>query len=201
MTEPTTVPRTLRIAPPLSAEEVAFVAGFGRSAVPPHPGGRQVPTDVAPLRRVWPGQPPSWSPWVPCRAGCCLVLAPRTRAEDAAAWLRFLVSHFLKPRGRARAEAPAALTFDHVVEGRVVVRGEGLFDVRVVTVQANRVSVRSAAPAVGPRPVDPPTPARPREPGLVVDLARRRTPRPGPSRTRRSGGGRGGGGAPQSTER
>src|SRR6476619_3936812 len=68
MTEPTTAPRTLRIDPPLNAEEVAFVAGFGRSAVPPHRGGRRAPGDVVPLRRVWPGRPAPWSPWVPCAA-------------------------------------------------------------------------------------------------------------------------------------
>lgn len=111
MTEPTTAPRTLRIDPPLNAEEVAFVAGFGRSAVPPHRGGRRAPGDVVPLRRVWPGRPAPWSPWVPCAAGCCLVLVrpeggAGEDAEKAAAWLRFLVAHFLKPRGRARGAAP-----------------------------------------------------------------------------------------------
>jgi hypothetical protein len=188
--------KSLSVDPPLTAEEVAFLAGFGRAAVPAHAGGAR---DVPPLRRVWPGQPGSWSPWVPCRDGCCLVLGPRSHPDDAAVWLRFLVSRFLKTRTRDRADAPDGLTFDHRVDGRLVFRGADLLDVRVLTVRRNRVSERCLTPEPGGPPwlgdgtPPAPRPRRVRRPAEVVDLSSRR-------RDRRSLGGTGGL-RPQSTER
>ena len=189
--------KSLFVDPPLNAAEVAFLAGFGRAAVPAHGGGAR---DVPPLRRVWPGQPGSWSPWVPCRDGCCLVLGPRAHPDDAAVWLRFLLSRFLKPRTRDRCpDAPDGLTFDHRVDGRLVFRGADLLDVRVLTVRRNRVSERRLAPEPGGPPWlsdgTPPAPRQRRAPRAaeVVDLSSRR-------RERRSPGGTGAL-RPQSTER
>ena len=82
MTEHSPAGDRLRLTPALDAGDVAFLAGFSRPA--------------GPVARIWPGQPAVPSPWVPCDAGCCLVLVPtRAVAPAAAQWLRFLICEFL----------------------------------------------------------------------------------------------------------
>lgn len=72
----------LVVTPSLDVGDVAFLAGFSRQA------GR--------VARIWPGQPAVPSPWVPCAAGCCLVLVSTpSRAPAAGQWLRFLIGEFL----------------------------------------------------------------------------------------------------------
>ena len=73
----------LGLTPALDSGDGAFLAGFSR-----HGTGR--------VARIWPGQPAVPSPWVPCAAGCCLVLVPpRAGWEAAGQWLRFLIAKFL----------------------------------------------------------------------------------------------------------
>ncbi|MDP2773943.1 MAG: hypothetical protein Q8O61_10330, partial [Nocardioides sp.] len=77
----------MSIEPPLSPVEVAFVASF-------HRGER------ADVRRMWPGQPSSRSPWSPSPDGSELVLDEHPDTVDAittAGWLRFLAHEFLAP--------------------------------------------------------------------------------------------------------
>lgn len=77
----------LTVTPPLEAGDVEFLAGFARRA--------------GAVARIWPGQPGLPSPWVPCDAGCCLVLATsRPGQEVAGQWLRFLITEFLVDRHR-----------------------------------------------------------------------------------------------------
>lgn len=106
--------------------EVAFVASFQDSDV----------------RRVWPGQPSSRSPWSPTPDGRSLVLDVRPDPEAAtttAGWLRFLAREFLAPRTEA-AQALAlrnGLNGGHRLTGRVLLDG-----VREITVSNNRVNER-----------------------------------------------------------
>lgn len=82
---PTCDPR-LTVTPPLDAADVSFLIGFSRHA------GR--------VLRIWPGQPAVPSPWVPCSAGCCLMLVPPAAGDVADQWLRFLLIEFLAERHR-----------------------------------------------------------------------------------------------------
>lgn len=106
--------------------EVAFVASFQDSD----------------LRRVWPGQPSSRSPWSPTSDGCELVLDARPDAEAAtttAGWLRFLAREFLAPR----TEASLALALRNGLNGGHRLTGRVLLDgVREITVSNNRVNER-----------------------------------------------------------
>ena len=71
----------LTLTPSLDVGDVEFLTGFSRHA------GR--------VARIWPGQPAVPSPWVPCAAGCCLVLVPPHGGGEAVGqWLRFLVTEF-----------------------------------------------------------------------------------------------------------
>lgn len=71
----------LSVTPALESGDATFLAGFARQA------------GVVP--RIWPGQPGVASPWVPCEAGCCLVLVPPRAGGAAGQWLRFLIEQFL----------------------------------------------------------------------------------------------------------
>lgn len=121
--DPTTLPTTptapagqltgIRVSPALDRSEVAFLAGFAGAPLRDH-DEEVVVADVP--ARVWPGQPRSVAPVLPCASGCCLVVPPRRGGLDpglAAQWLRFLVETFLAAR--------------HHVDGGVVVpvRGGG----------------------------------------------------------------------------
>lgn len=90
----------IRVAPALDRSEVAFLAGFAAGPVRDHDG--EVVTGAVPSR-VWPGQPQSFAPFVPCACGCCLVVTARRGGLEpglAAQWLRFLVETFLVARHR-----------------------------------------------------------------------------------------------------
>lgn len=93
----------ITVSPPLDASEVAFLAAFARGQVRDHVGraGRSSPSGEV-VRRLWPGQPRTTSPWAPCADGCCLVLAVGAVETPGAAaqWLRFLVGTFLLARHR-----------------------------------------------------------------------------------------------------
>lgn len=88
------------VTPPLDRSEVAFLAAFAGAPVRDH-DGRPSPGTTS-VRRVWPGQPRTTSPWTPCAQGCCVVrTAGAADAPGVAAqWLRFLVSTFLLARHR-----------------------------------------------------------------------------------------------------
>ena len=106
------------VQPPLSPAEVSFLAAFSREPVPRHDGGT-VSEALPRVRRLWPGRPRGWSPWVPCAEGCCLVVDQQQPVEAAAEWLRFLVHTFLRPTARRARLTRLGLTFAHTVEGRV----------------------------------------------------------------------------------
>lgn len=90
----------ITVTPPLDASEVAFLAALGTGPVRDHAGRASPPG--ADVRRVWPGQPRTTSPWTPCADGCCLVRSAGAVQGPgvAAQWLRFLVGTFLLTRHR-----------------------------------------------------------------------------------------------------
>lgn len=112
---PPTGPR-LAVTPVLDVGDVAFLAGFSRHA------GR--------VARIWPGQPAVPSPWVPCSAGCCLVLVPpHPGGQVVAQWLRFLIAEFLAEGHRVdgRLEVPGQIGWAStllIVEAGEVFQGE-----------------------------------------------------------------------------
>ncbi len=127
----------LRVHPPLNSEEMSFLAGFSREPLARHDGGSAA--EPAPrVRRIWPGRPRGWSPWVSCTEGCCLVIRDGESVETAACWLRFLVHTFLRPTARRARLIRLGLTFEHQVEGRVWFEADG-DRFYLVSVRRNRV--------------------------------------------------------------
>lgn len=125
----------LAISPPIDPGDVDFLAGFSRHRAvahrPDRDSARPLVEDAGRGRvaRIWPGQPAVASPWVPCRAGCCLVLVGHP-AEAAAQWLRFLIGAFLAGHALVGEVAipawPGRSPSLVIAEGREVF--EGIFD-------------------------------------------------------------------------
>ena len=147
MTTPHEPAGRVSVQPPLSPAEVSFLAAFSRQPLTRHDGGR--PAEAVPrVRRLWPGRPRGWSPWVPCAEGCCLVIGEGDDVDTAAAWLRFLVHTFLRPSARTAALHRLGLTFDHRVEGHVWFEA-GRDRFHLVSVRRNRVHSDSVLMTTG----------------------------------------------------
>lgn len=166
MLHPDDQSQVVSVSPPLAADEVELLAGLAGVG-----DG---------VRWVWPGQPGRRSPWLPCAAGCCLVVEERPGA-DPVAWLRFLIREVLAPRSAvplARARR-LGLPGGHRVKGWVLLDLWGPAP-RMLVVSSNRVRVHSID-----RDDLPGERERSRGDGEVVDLGRRRADDRDPQRTER----------------
>lgn len=120
----------ISVRPPLDASEVAFLATFAAPSTQGagHARAARAGPGGGGLRRVWPGQPRTTSPWTPCAQGCCLVaVAGVVEVPGAAAqWMRFLLATFLGNRHRVHGGARVR------VRGRppelVMVDGDEVFE-------------------------------------------------------------------------
>lgn len=64
--------------------------------------------------------------WIPSPPGDGLTWDGEPDASEPAAWLRYLINHFLKPNAhRSRLPGYGRFTFDHYANGVVTVREEG----------------------------------------------------------------------------
>jgi hypothetical protein len=105
--------RSVRVTPVLEREDRDFLTGFAA-----RPGQ---------VRRVWPGQPRHASPWVPCDAGCCLLLSRAIAPVGlVGAWLRWLSETFLTDHllsGRVEVPVRGGWTEVVLAEGTEIVEG------------------------------------------------------------------------------
>ena len=128
----------VEISPPLNQAEYDYLQMFSHSrrsfresgpyAVFPVDPDEEVPTlhgDASAERdnRIADGQPGYWCQWVPCPRGCCLGWDGHEKFYAGAAWLQYLIDHFLRPGAFAQTGKDAwfrRFTFDHDVNGVVV---------------------------------------------------------------------------------
>lgn len=120
-----------RVSPPLAETERARLRAFARE------------------RHEDPAMPGYWCHWIPSEDGAALAWNGSEKFYRSAAWLRYLITHFLRPAG-------------HLVGGRVTATGQ---DGAVSQIVATRnrvrtVEVRGPAPAefsllIQPRHRDP----------------------------------------------
>jgi len=187
MGQPTDYLGHVDVVPPLNADERDCLHALGDAWGPNDVAAEGAGPAPSRLSRSA-GEPPGQRcPWQPCADGCCLSLGEYDASEPAA-WLRYLIRHFLRPgavaQGRGRPRF-AGFSFDHRLDGLVVGcrrDDKGLFAIRVAD---NRVSERilrvgDRRHLEGPDPVVP-DPALPtgglRAPAAgrnVIDLASRR---------------------------
>lgn len=149
------------IEPALNRSEIAYLMAFAQSRRFDRPGGPydvpgnpraedpdDVPTDQ--YNEVAPGQPGLWCSWVPCWEGCCLAFDGTEKFYQPVPWLRYLITHFLKPGALAsRSDAPwfRDFTFDHVLDGMVVGCRRDNKELFALTVTGNRVREKVLRPA------------------------------------------------------
>jgi hypothetical protein len=162
----------VRIDPPLRRAEFEYLTAFAESrrwrrpdgpyAVPANPLAECLDPTVDLERYSAPaeGQPGLSCPWLPAHQGHALVPGgPALEgcgvpAPQVAAWLRYLLDHFLRPGGRAaRSDGPAAALFaefgfDHVLDGAAAICSDTTGDLWIVRVTANHVVTE----VVGPSP-------------------------------------------------
>ena len=160
------------ITPQLNDDEIAYLTAFSQSrrcrrqggpyAVPGNPMAETSDEfDSDAYNRSAEGQPGLWCDWVPCWDGCCLAYGGNERFQSPVAWMRYLITHFLKPgaRGsRSRDDRFRRFTFDHHLDGMIVGCRRDNKELFAVVVSDNRVREKVLRPA-DPRYVDlPPLP-------------------------------------------
>lgn len=170
------------IRPCLNEAEIAYLTAFSQSRrydrggspydVPGNPHAEAAVDLPEGYNAPAPGQPGLWCDWVPCWDGCCLAFNGMEEFYDPVPWLRFLVTHYLKPGAAAQGSVHRQLvgfTFDHVLEGMVVGCRRDNKELYAIVVRNNRVTERILRPATE-RYVD--RPALPYE--LAIDAGRAR---------------------------
>ena len=121
----------IRVSPPLNAAERDFLHEVcdGGGTLRGTPTGRG---DA--------GVPFARLAWRSCERGCCLAWDGSETSRHLAATLAFVVDHLLRPGARAAGHRRfAAFTFDHVLDGTVVVQRYDDPRPHVVQVRANTV--------------------------------------------------------------
>lgn len=173
----------LTITPGLNAYEVEYLDAFGMSRrcvrsggpyeIPGNPraeSSEDFPRDD--YNQVAPGQPNLWCDWEVCWEGDCLAWNGTEKSYSMVPWLRYLISHFLKPGGKAQGQPGFGdFTFDHVVSGMVVGCRRDTKELFAVQVVDNRVQERILNPG---HPEWAAFPALPYETEIDRGKARRR---------------------------
>lgn len=158
------------ITPALNDSEQAYLTAFARSRrsrlsrspydVPGNPTAAQIESTLGALtdrqrdrdNQTAVGQPGLWCDWVPSHGGGALCWNGGEKFYDSAAWLEYLINHFLRPgAAAARSGLPYfnEFTFDHVLDG--VVAGNRrdnreLFLIDVNHNQVEKIVVREGMP-------------------------------------------------------
>lgn len=155
------------VFPALNRAEYEYLTAFAESrrwrrpdgpyAVPDNPIAEctDPALDLDLYTTVADGQPGLACPWTPARGGSALLpAAPPTglvlAVDDAAAWLDYLITHFLRPGARARGRPEfAGFGFDHVLRGAAAVYDGETGALRVVRVVDNVLTHECAFAGLG----------------------------------------------------
>ncbi|MFJ8677316.1 hypothetical protein [Streptomyces sp. NPDC093589] len=127
---------TVTVAPPLNADEIAYLRKFAdtrrmaRERGPyfvdgTGPLGQGNDPDVVDGNRPPAGQPGLWCEWVPTDDGAGIEWSGTEKFYDADAWMRYVIDHFLRPGAHAQGQPGfERFTFDHTVDGEIEAQGE-----------------------------------------------------------------------------
>lgn len=149
------------INPRLNDDEIAYLTTFSQSRRCRRPGGpyivpgtlmAETPEDLDRDSYNSPaeGQPGLWCDWVPCWDGCCLAHNGNEKFYNPVPWMRYLISHFLKPDARASRSQDdqfSGFTFDHQLDGMIVGCRRDTRELFAVAVSDNCVRKKVLCPA------------------------------------------------------
>lgn len=142
--------------PPLNHHEQAYLSAFSQSRRHRRPGGPYEVSGNPAAERSAPsseferdafdypgeGQPSLWCQWTPTMSGERLVFDGREKFYGAAAWMQYLIDHFLVRDGYAASSTLpylAAFSFDHVVDGLIAASQQDTGELYVIAVEENVV--------------------------------------------------------------
>lgn len=158
----------IRIHPPLNEAERDYLSGFSESRRIQRPGGPyalgddgDAALDVDSQNRAPGRQPGLYCQWTPNADGTALVWDGHEKFYRSSAWMTYLIDTFLRPGAWLRTEMRfesdgdltaqfADFTFDHVLDGNVVARGQDGAAWRIEVVH-NEVAVLELN---GPAPIE-----------------------------------------------
>lgn len=126
---------SLQIDPPLNDAEFSYLVAFAESRrcvrkqgpywVPDNPAAAPVDDErgsVDDYNTPPTGQPGLWCPWIPGSAAHLSIPRQDGKHYAPGAWLQYLLTHFLRPGGRASRAGTDLFdefTFDHALTGVV----------------------------------------------------------------------------------
>jgi hypothetical protein len=142
----------VRVEPPLSAAEVAYLTRFSqtrrmdRARGPYFVGGsgfrgQGTDHDVRDFNRPPAGQPGLWCQWVPTEDGAAIEWDGGEKFYAAEAWMAYLLEHFVGHDPVARRADPQRFAFlqGHTCNGEIEAQGEAPDDRWGLVVEDNRV--------------------------------------------------------------
>ena len=93
------------------------------------------------------GQPGLWCQWVPTDDGNAIEWDQSEKFYDSAAWMKYLIEHFVGQDPLAQKELP--FLTGHTCNGEIEAQGEDSGDLWKLIVKDNRVSVARASIVFG----------------------------------------------------
>jgi hypothetical protein len=144
----------IKVEPPLSAKEVAYLNRFSesrrmhREKGPYHIGagdfGQAREPDIISYNSPPPGQPGLWCHWVPTDEGDGIVWDEGEKFYSADEWMEYIIEHFLDQEPFAKEVDPDEFSFlqGHVLNGEIEAQGEEASDVWKLVVKDNVVTVK-----------------------------------------------------------
>jgi hypothetical protein len=154
------------IEPQLNEAEIQYLQQFSWSRRMSYAAGSYCVDDNAALtepddflygaHNTPPGdQPGLWCNWEPSTTGHTIQWNGAEKFYDSAAWMKYLIDHFLKPDAAAKGQPGFELfTFDHVLNGTIEAQGEDPDDKWRLVVEDNVVKVSSVAEIIYSDPVE-----------------------------------------------
>lgn len=148
----TTFEGHVSIEPPLSAKEVAYLQKFNetrrmnRTKGPYYVdntgmAGQDLEPDIVDYNRPPEGQPGLWCQWTPSDDGTRIEWDGGEKFYHAAAWMEYLITHFLGRQQLAKKADESLKFFEpHVLNGEFQCQGEDSEDIWKLVVEDNRVT-------------------------------------------------------------
>lgn len=141
----------IKIDPPLSTEEIAFLTKFAETRRMSRKNGPYFvdgsgefgqghDDDILDYNNPPEGQPNLWCSWVPTSDGSSIEWSGAEKFYEAEKWMQYLIDHFLRP-GRYAWMLP--FLQDHTCNGSILAQGEDIGDRWKLIVTDNQVSVQN----------------------------------------------------------
>jgi hypothetical protein len=143
---------SVTIDPPLNTGEIAFLKKFNETrrmqrANGPYFvdgsgfAGQGSDPDIENFNAPPDGQPGLWCHWMPTDDGAEIVWDDGEKFYEAAAWMKYIITHFLQPDALAKKQLPF-LQANHTVNGTIEAQGEESEDRWDLIVKDNKVFVQ-----------------------------------------------------------